>query len=386
MRLRSIVVDRCLQGGDGGISVRQFARLANDPLRSSRHVRDWPHVKLLQQHEKIGDRLWDPDIFERTEYYRNACLSMTLTGTYFEAQTKSEICLVARRFVNRFLGENRLVSRQDRREDTYGGHIAVHPISHSNCYQVIDGHHRIAISYVRGIREVPAIVEPPEVTTELQDLLLDVLWLRGRRELYQPVDSPELKDGWVLVRRCSDRFAKMIRFLQAESLMPPVTTSYLDIASSYGWFVSEMGKAGFQAYGVDQDSIAASVGTLVYGLGSDQFCQSDAAAFLRAARRTYSVTSCFSLLHHYLVRRRDVTAEELLRLIDAATDRVLFFDMGQSHEAFLPTTYVGWDADSIAKWLKSNTTFRRIIPLGTDEDAVPPFQDSYGRMMFACVR
>jgi hypothetical protein len=61
--------------------------------------------------------------------------------------------------------------------------------------------------------------------------------------------------------------------------------------------------------------------------------------------------------------------------------------MGQSHEEFFSgRSFVGWNPDYIGKWLKDNTKFSRIVPLGEDEDAVPPFQKSYGRMLFACVR
>jgi hypothetical protein len=99
---------------------------------------------------------------------------------------------------------------------------------------------------MRGVREIQGFIKPPSVITPLQERLLEVLWLKGRRELYQPIDAPEVAE-WVLVRRCSDRLAKMKKFLLAEGLMPPATSSYLDVACSYGWFVSKMQEAGFQA-------------------------------------------------------------------------------------------------------------------------------------------
>jgi hypothetical protein len=87
------------------------------------------------------------------------------------------------------------------------------------------------------------------------------------------------------------------------------------------------------------------------------------------------------------LNRLNASAEELLGLLDAATRHVLFFDMGQSHEEFFSGGgYTGWDPVQIQQWLKANTTFTRIVPLGEDEDAVPPFQKSYKRMLFACVR
>jgi hypothetical protein len=81
-----------------------------------------------------------------------------------------------------------------------------------------------------------------------------------------------------------------------------------------------------------------------------------------------------------------VSAEELLHLMDSATRHVMFFDMGQSHEEFFSGgALAGWNPDYIHHWLEANTTFKRIVQLGTDEDSVPPFQSCYRRMLFACL-
>jgi 2-polyprenyl-3-methyl-5-hydroxy-6-metoxy-1,4-benzoquinol methylase len=126
----------------------------------------------------------------------------------------------------------------------------------------------------------------------------------------------------------------MTEFLRAEGLMPPASASYLDVASSFGWFVSEMAKLGFRAEGVERDPSAVEVGMVMYGLRPEQAHRADAVTFLRSLQDRYDVTSCFSLAHHYLLNRMNVSAEELLRLLDSATRRVMFFDMGQSHEEF----------------------------------------------------
>src|SRR5205823_11297953 len=90
--------------------------------------------------------------------------------------------------------------------------IDVRPIALSDCYQIMDGHHRAAISWHRGLRTIPAIVRGEPVLTPLQALLLDGAWLEGRCELYQPIDAPELRKNWVLVRKCTDRLAKIRGF------------------------------------------------------------------------------------------------------------------------------------------------------------------------------
>jgi hypothetical protein len=386
--MRPIRVDACLLGGDNGISAASFARMVGDIRRASRPISEWPHVKLLRQFEAIGDRIWEREVFEQTDYYKNALLSIDMCGRYFDAVVPEQIQSGARRFVGCYLGTKEELPRQTGQSDEAGEgeYVTVHPVKDSACYQVSDGHHRLAIAYLKGAREVMGFIRPPCVTTPVQDLLLDVSWLKGRRELYQPIDSPEVT-RWVLVRRCSDRLAKMTRLMQAEGLMPPASSSYLDVACSYGWFVSEMQKAGFKAEGVERDPSAIEIGKVMYGLKPEQLRRSDAAGFLRSRQDRFDVTSCFSLAHHYILNRLNVSAEELLGMLDLVTRRVMFFDMGQSHEEFFSGgALAGWDPDHIGKWLKDNTTFTRIVPLGPDEDAVPPFQHSYGRMLFACLR
>jgi hypothetical protein len=396
LKLRPIRVDACLLGGDSGVSPARFARLVGDIRRASRPVSEGPHVRLLRRYDEIGEQLWEPGVFEQTEYYRNAELNIEICGNYHGAVTPDQIHRGARRFVSNYCGSPLQGGQSDEREYW---EIAVRPVKDSACYHVLEGHHRLAIAYMKGVRTIPALIMQPPVMTPVQELLLDVLCQDERRELHQPIDSPEVA-GWVLLRRCSDRLAKMTQFLHTEGLMPPASSSYLDVACSYGWFVSEMEKVGFRADGVERDPMAISVGQVMYGLKPGQVHRSDCVAFLRALRDRYDVTSCFSIAQHYLLNHLNVSAEELVHLVDLATRRVMFFDMGQCHElrekvdcwnpdhAYheWPGKLEGWNPDYIHHWLEANTTFTRIIRLGADEDAVPPNQHSFGRMLFACVR
>ncbi len=385
MKLESIPVDACLLGGDSGITSARFARMVGDLRRASRPIADWPHVRLLRQYDSIGDQLWEPGVLEQTEYYQNAGLNIEMCGSYHSALAPDQIRWGAMRFVGAYRGLSETFPRQE--NETYvpdTEEIAVRPVKDSGCYQVLEGHHRLAIAHMKGIREVRGLVKGPPVATPVQELLLDVLWLKGRRELYQPVNVPEVA-GWVLVRRCSDRLAKMTDLLRREDLMPPCANTYLDVASSYGWFVAEMAKAGFRAAGVERDPIAILVGKTMYGLQPEQLHRSDSVTFLRGLKDQYDVVSCFSLVHHYFLNHLNVSPEELLRLLDLATRQVLFFDMGQGHE-YPGGPLEGWDADRVHRWLETNTTFNRIVRLGPDEDAVPPNQNAFGRMLFACLR
>ena len=60
---------------------------------------------------------------------------------------------------------------------------------------------------VKGAYTAPVTVKWLPVQTPLQELLSRMSWIGGTRELYQPVDAPEL-ERWTLVRKCTDRLAK----------------------------------------------------------------------------------------------------------------------------------------------------------------------------------
>jgi len=384
-RLKTIRVDACLLGGDNGLTSAKFARLAGDLRRASRHISEWPHVKLLRQYDRIGEPLWDSGVFEQTEYFQNAVLNIEIFGNYHGALNPGQVRWGAHRFVDEYRGASETLPRQNgERYERDSEEIAVRPILHSSCFQVLEGHHRLAIAHARGVAEVRAVIKQPAVMTPVQELLMDVLWIKGKFELYQPVDSPELAD-WVLIRRCTDRLAKMTAFLRAEDLMPPNSRSYLDVASNYGWFVSEMAKAGFQAEGVERDPFAIAVGRAMYAVEPAQVHRADSVTFLRGLKTKYDIVSCFSLLHHFILNDFGTTPEELLRVLDGATGRVLFFDMGQEHE-YPKSSLAGWDVERIHSWLQTNSTFKRIVRLGPDEDGVPPNQNNFGRMLFACIR
>jgi hypothetical protein len=330
----------------------------------------------------MGDAVLASDYFNTTDYYKNAATNIALVGFYFDAQTNDAIVAGARRFIACFKGVDQSHLPRQAGQSEPSRTITVKDIKWSDCLQIVDGHHRAAISYVRGDKYISAITEKGAVATPLQEMLLKVSWLNGRKELYQPVDAPELKRDWVLVRRCDDRLNKMLTFLRGKLI---TDGTYLDVAASYGWFVAEMTRAGFDGRGVERDQAAIDIGTVVYDLPSGAVQAADCIDFLRNAVDRVDVVSCFSLLHHYLLNTPS-SAVEVLQLLDRATRRVLFLDIGQSHERWYKDSLPQWDVDYAYKWLKANTTFTSITLLGPDSDNVPPFADCFGRMMFACER
>ncbi len=384
-RIRSVPLERLLMGQEAGIPAAVYSRYVDDPMRPSTPVAHSPHVKLLEQYVADGANLFQRDVFHKTDYYRSACKTIDIAGNYFEARSEDQIVDVARRFVAWFRGVAGTATGTQPGRSAPGSPVIVQPVRFSNCYQVVDGHHRLAIQCARGASEASVLPVRSEVLTPIQSTVLDVVWTAGRRELYQPIDAPELQT-WPLVRRCSDRLEKMREFLRDEGIQASSGSSYLDVGSSYGWFVSQMLRLGFDACGVEMDPVSASIGPMAYGLDPARVHVMDSISFLRSNSKQFTVTSCFSVIHVFATGKKSISAEEFIRLVDLSTEKAMFIDTGQNHETWYRESLAQWDEDFIHDWLLRNTSFHRIERLGVDQDAVPPFEDSYSRMLFACTR
>jgi hypothetical protein len=375
---REVPLSRLLLGGQNGTTGDQFAAALGDPLWPSRRVVDGPHAEVISR----GAGQSDQQILF-SSYGRMAMTCIRHTGRYFAATDEAGVVAQARQFLARAGGEQTRIVTGDL-HSVPGLPVLVVPIADSDCWQVLDGHHRIALAAAEGRSTVAVRVRRGRVTTPLQDLLRRMSWLGGGRELYQPIDSPELDAKWPTVRCCVDRLEAMEAFLRLR--LPALSGSYLDVASCYGWFVDGMSRLGFEAEGIEQDPLGTTVGRLVYGVDPQRIRIGDAAETLRGTRERWDVVSCFSLLHHFVLGRGSCDADELVRLLDRATGRVLFIDTGQEHEKWFRSSLRGWNPDHIRQYLLDHTTFDEVLDLGPDRDAVGPYAGNYGRHLFACVR
>jgi len=376
-------LDHLLVGDQGGVPASQYAQLVGDWLYPSTPIAASPHATLLRQYEQHGEGLLTESFLPTTAYYRLVTDCIRVTGQYRGATHPSDVKSIVRRYLDDFLAEKKrpASNRQD-----IARPIEVRAIAHSDCYQVVEGHHRAAMAHQLGSQHVSAVVVERPVLTPLQAVLLSGTWLQGRFELYQPVNSPELKKRWELVRKCSDRIDKMRGFLERNAMLPPVCNRYLDVGSAYGWFVKQMGDLGFEAHGTDRDPSAALVGKIVYGIEESKVTVEDLVHFLRRQSEPYDVVSNMSVVHHYAMGQLGVSPADVVSLLDKVTKRVLFFETGQEHEQWYRGSLDGWNPDFIESWLRQHTSFTHIERLGPDEDAVPPFEGNYGRMLFACWR
>jgi hypothetical protein len=377
-----IAVDRLQLGVMGPQTAAEYAAATGDLLWPSTLVVDGPHLALLRQADGAGTELSDDDILA-SPYAAMARRCLEHHGRFFWAGDDGGIVEVARDFVDRARGRASTGAPRAHQSPA-GSPIRLAPIRWSGQYQVIDGHHRIAIAAHRGDATVTAKVKWLAVTTPFQDLLNEMSWIGGERELYQPIEAPELRPGWTTVRRCTDRLTKMQALLAERGVGEGA--SYLDVACCYGWFPSRLLAAGFDAHGIERDPLSRPLAQAVYGLDPGRIEIGDAVEALRGAGRTYDVVSCFSLLHHFALGRASVGADDLLRLLDDVTGRVLFLDTGQDDEAWFAESLRGWDPASIRERLLRVTSFDEVVDLGPDADRVPPYADNYGRHLFACIR
>ena len=390
---KSVPLDHLLCGGELGLSAAQYARHTGNYRRPSTPITRSPHVQFLEQYQQIGEEIFRPDVFRQTAYYAHAVECINAVGEYLTCTHENQLEGVARQFIALFRGEP---SQDDAAaRSTHfrppGSVVYVRPVQYSDYFEVRDGMHQLAIAHVQGQRTYQVYVMPPAVLTPIQQLILDHAFCRASsREYYHPLDAPELSGQWTLIRRCTDRFGMMQRFLEEHDLMPPNCRTSLDIACSYGWFVRAFGQLGFDAYGGGEiDWAACEIGRRMYGLREDQVTRSEVVRFLENNTKRYDIVSCLSLLHHFIIGlpyRASISAEEMLRLIDRTTGTVLFFDMGEEHEEWFRTSLAGWNPDHIERWLRENSSFTKIYRLGTDRDNVPPFENNYGRTLFACMR
>jgi 2-polyprenyl-3-methyl-5-hydroxy-6-metoxy-1,4-benzoquinol methylase len=377
--VRRIKLDRLLMGGDlcSGLT---FGLVSGDLLTPSTPVGLSPHAQFLRDYREIGDAIFEPDRFATTAYCRYALKCIALCGRFFSHTDSDGVLRRGRQFARMFEG---LPSPTDPRQSRPGAPVEVRRIKFSDCYEVIDGLHRLSMAAVRGRDDYPCAILPGEgALTPMQSLVMDSIWLTGKPRLLQPLASPELRT-WQVRRRCTDRLELMMAWLARNGIS---SGTFLDVGAGYGWFVSEMSKRNFRAFGVEQDAVLANVGRHAYGLGETRIAVENLVGFLRSTKQKHDVVCCLSILQDYVPGHFQTSAAEFIRLVDQVTGGVLFFDTGECHESRLKPSVAGWDAAYIGNWLQENTSFSKIELLGRDHDNDGVLRKRYGRHLFACSR
>ena len=384
-----IPLDKVLFGSQGGgRTTNQWAYDMDDPALPSLPIARWPHVLLLEDHQRLGDAVFDDAHFFDTAYFRNAWRCIEAYHHFTWCRNREQIREAARWFVARFRDEHVIEAGDTRAATSHpGAPVIVRRVRDSDYLQACDGHHRLAIAYARGQKTIRGHINPwPRVHTPAQQYLLEVDRHRGRRQCLQPViECPEVS-GWPVMRRCVDRLGMMRACLDTSGLGGENGRTFLDVECGFGWFVREMASLGYDATGIESNRPCCEIGWHVYGLSRDQLRRACAAELLRTESRVYDVTACLGVLQHYLVNFRPVTAQQMLALLDQRTRQVLFFETVEAHETWAGETFSRWTPEYVAQWVREHSNFTKVTALGRDEDNRPPFAGRFGRTLFACTR
>ncbi len=377
--------DQLLLGGWNGLSGYRFAALSGNHLDTSTPLAKSFLRDLLEAYDRDGEASLSDERLQASTYYNRIATAAKLSGHYRGETTPEGLAQVTREYLDRYRGLT-VPYRPGRSRP--GTLPAVRAIADSDCYQVMDGHHRLAMQTHRGAESLEVCVFPGTTRTYVQQLLLDMSWLDGSRRLYQPVDFPEVQ-SWTLMRNCRDRLEMMEAYLNRAGLLPASTSTpptYLDVGSCYGWFVAELGRLGFDARGIEFDPLALELGPLAYGIDASQITIGDAIELLAEPAAGADVVSCFSVLHHFVMGRGTSGPEELIKRLDERTGKVLFLDTGQSHESWFRWTLPEWTPEYTADWIRKHSSFTRVEALGVDRDGVGAFAGKFGRTLFAASR
>jgi hypothetical protein len=382
-KLMEIPVKKILLGGEGDLRAKQYAYLTGDLLRPSTRALSGPHAMFLADYERFGEKIFDQDIFETTTYYKNARDCIRVFGGYFPSSlSPDQIVLSAKRFALQFEGKS-VAHLPAEGHSPEGEIIKVFTVRDSDCYELMQGNHRVAFAARRNQEFITANVQFDPNYTPLQEMVLNVAWESGANDLYQPLGLPEFESSWILLRDCKARFDKMLQFLRERQLGADRVDRVIDIGSYYGWFVSQFVSSGYNAVGIERDRHAIHIGELVYGNLAGRVLWDDARTALSEQATQSDVICCLSVMHHYVMGKYSTSAKEFLKLLNERTRKVLFFEMGEDHEQWFARSLAGWNKDFIKSWIIENTEFRIAHELGRDSDNRGRYRNNFCRMLFA---
>jgi hypothetical protein len=379
--IKNIPVDKILLGGEGDLPGWKYSLMSGELARPSKLATDSVHVKYLRQ---FGDKqnVSDSEII-KSSYFQNALDVSSLLGEYFPgAKNSEEILMIAKNFLYQFKNESITLIGKKKFSRKYSL-VKIFPIKKSDYYQINQGNHRLAIQIVKGRRKILARVYPfKKQITPIQFLLKNTSWEKGEKIIYQPLSAPELYKEYVIARRCQDRFEMMTSYIKSELKLDPKETSYLDLGSYFGWFVNSFLQSGFNSYGVERDAISIQIGEILFKDIRHRVHQNDMYKFLSEGSRKFDVISCLSIMHHLINRRESIDPLKLLHAIDKATNKILFFEMGQETESWFKTSLKGWNDSTIPAWVLNNSSFKSFQSLGKDSDNVGKFKENFHRTLF----
>lgn len=381
-RLVRVDTSLLLVGPQGGYDAVAFATATGSLGLGSTPMDRSPHVRLLHEAIDRGAPLTDDEL-RASEYWAFAHRVADLDGSWFGARSDSEFLEVTRNFIDWSLDRSARVT--EAAGTPFEEHILAAAISGSPAFQIIDGHHRVAKAITRG--ELSLLVNRTWLGTEtpLQHRLRE-LNSKGHRlkTLRQPVPARDVETGWVVATDCRDRLLRVVHLLERLPSELAAPTSYLDVGSSYGWYLGEMKRFGFSVLGVEPEPGAVEIGRSFYGLDASEVVVGEPLEVVEQMEEPFDVVSCFGLLAAFAGGSGRETAERLVKAMDRIVDRVLILESDEDPTyASLPP---GANPASLTRLVLDSTSFRQAVDLGENHDPVERWSASESSRLIALLR
>jgi len=385
---KKIDLRRTLIGGDGVYKDLSWSEIRDDLPRASTLLADSAHVKLLLEYQAVGEPLFHGRNFERTEYYWLGQRWVRLAGEYFGQQDDEGLRAHARAFVTLYEriknGDWTEVPFPSKKYHSASGSLpVVRATLTPGTFQIVEGHHRLSIYWALGRRNARVTVLPA-VPTELQSLVLAVAQNQVRRQLCQPIDRLEFDQSWKVQQPCEKYLAGIIQVLSQRGIELR-GLSVLNLGCLYGWYVAALAARGCQVIGVDPDPAALKIARLAYALPAGQLAQSDLPAFFSQCQRTFDVVFLTGGWYDLAQRGDSRSLPEVLRRADVVTRRCLFVDTAPTYEPWWRKAFPGWGEDALVNFLKQQTAFAEVVPLG-NKGSSGGARNKHTGTLLACTR
>lgn len=353
---RTIPVSCLVMGSQAGLDSPGFADAFGTLRYGSLAMDQSPHVELLRLARRVSRPLTDDEI-RTTAYYAFGRHLASIWGDYFGAATDDELVEISRNFIEWSFGIAPRVTAHTG-GSRFGDEVLVAKVAGSTAYQVIDGHHRLAVAIARGDTSVRVHRTWLSSETALQRRL----WERGyglykAKALAQPIAAREL-GHWPVSRNCMDRLVRITRLADAElarDAAPP--RSFLDVGCGYGWYLAQLKGRGWRVHGIDQDGFGIEMATAFYGLSDDEITVGERTSATATLDGAFDVVACFELGTVMATGSKD-EAVRLLRALDARTAHALVTDCPVDERYVL----------ELERLAQASTSFTRVVDLGENRD------------------
>lgn len=321
--IEEIPLNRLLIGRQCGIPLEQWVKNTGDHSRISTLLQDSPYVALLSEIDSDPTLLQDKARLLETPYYRMAEIGRQYTGNFMGKSDQDAILDWMREFYAFYTAartETEFHSDifQDEGHSAATDPVQVFKIRDSDCYEIIDGHHRCAIAFQCGRITIPAEIAGSD-STYLQRLIFRA---RGDKKtiLDQPIEAPEV-EKWPVTADCRAILALKCRFLRERSMLLAGTT-YLDIPCGFGYSLKTFKQEGLHVFGVDPDETVLQITKIVHGIAPDECCLQEISDFLAHTENTFEIVSC-----NLPLELSQPESTGILAGLDKITEKVLFLQM-----------------------------------------------------------